>query len=301
MNNRIMNSERVGKLVGSKLTQALKALSITGLMLASVVVIAEPADSSNQGSVNSFQDCVNCPEMVVIPAGSFAMGSPQSEPQRQFAETPQRDVNVPAFSISAKAVTFDQWDACVTSGGCDPVADDQGWGRGERPVINVSWHDAQDYVEWLSTEAGQIYRLPSEAEWEYAARAGSTGRFHTGDCITTDQANFQGGAPATDCPGGEFRLQTLPVGEFDANAWGLYDMHGNVWEWVQDCWNFNYFSAPDDGSAWMSGDCSAGVLRGGSWAIGGRAIRSATRAWDARTVGNQYRGFRVATSATSGL
>ncbi len=243
---------------------------------------------------STFQDCPQCPEMVEVPAGNFTMGSPDSEPQRSLVERPQRVVDVPAFALGVTEVTFDQWDACVADGGCSNDPDDNGWGRGDRPVINVSWNDAQDYVQWLSSETGETYRLPSEAEREYATRAGTTGRFNTGDCITSEQANFRDFAPATDCPGGEYRQQTLPVKSFDANAWGLYDMHGNVWEWVQDCWNFNYFDAPIDGSAWMDGDCSQAVLRGGSWAFGGRGVRSAARARDSRDVGNRFRGFRVA-------
>ncbi|TVR99469.1 MAG: formylglycine-generating enzyme family protein [Wenzhouxiangellaceae bacterium] len=257
--------------------------------------LANMADSE-LANTTAFLDCTECPAMVTIPAGSFVMGSPTEEPQRSWNEQPQRTVTVVAFALSQTAVTFAQWDACRLDGGCSHDPDDNDWGRGDRPVINVSWEDAQDYVAWLSDKTGLEYRLPSEAEWEYAARAGTTGRFSTGDCIGPTQANFQGGAPATDCPGGEFRRQTLPVASFSANDWGLHDMHGNVWEWVEDCWNWNYFGAPVDGSAWLEGDCANAVLRGGSWAMGGRSIRSASRGFDQKDVRTRFRGFRVARS-----
>ena len=244
----------------------------------------------------TFKDCPDCPTMVMIPAGSFVQGSPASEPESWDDERPQRTVNVPAFAIGQTAVTFAEWDACVADGGCTHNPGDQGWGRGSRPVINVSWNDAQQYVTWLSNKTGQDYRLPSESEWEYATRAGTTGRFNTGDCITTDQANFNGVFPATGCPTGTDRQQTLPVASFAPNAFGLYDTHGNVWEWVQDCWNTSYDGAPTDGSAWMTGDCSRAVLRGGSWDGGGGFVRSAGRDGYARGFRSGDGGFRVARS-----
>ena len=180
----------------------------------------------------------------MIPAGSFTQGSPASEPQSASNERPQRTVNVQAFAMGQTAVTFAEWDACVADGGCMHSPGDAGWGRGNRPVINVSWNDAQEYVTWLSNKTGHDYRLPSESEWEYATRAGTMGRFNTGDCITTDQANFDGNVPAVGCPMGIVRNQTLPVAGFAPNAFGLYDTHGNVWQWAEDCWNENYLSAP---------------------------------------------------------
>jgi formylglycine-generating enzyme required for sulfatase activity len=241
-------------------------------------------------------DCAECPTMAVIPAGTFTQGSPASEPQSFGSERPQRTVNVPAFAMGQTAVTFDEWDACVTDGGCTHSPDDAGWGRGNRPVINVSWDDAQEYISWLSTRAGHDYRLPSESEWEYATRAGTTGRFNTGDCITTDQANFNGNFPAQDCPVGIDRQQTLPVGSFAPNTFGLYDTHGNVSEWVQDCWNDNYVDAPTDGSAWMTGDCSLTAPRGGNWGNGGARLRSAFRPLSTRDFRHSSTGFRVARS-----
>jgi formylglycine-generating enzyme required for sulfatase activity len=153
-------------------------------------------------------------------------------------------------------------------------------------VINVSWDDAQQFISWLNRKTGKRYRLPSEAEWEYAARAGTSTRFSTGDCITTAQANFDGNSPASGCPKGESRGQTAPVGSFSANPWGLFDMHGNVWEWTQDCWKDSYYGAPDDGSARADGDCGRRVNRGGSWSLNGGRMRSAART-------NSTRGFRL--------
>ena len=245
---------------------------------------------------STFKDCPDCPTMVMIPAGTFTQGSPESEPESLDRERPQRTVNVPAFAMGQTEVTFDEWDACVADGGCTHNPGDQGWGRGNRPVISVSWNDAQEYVTWLSTKTGHDYRLPSESEREYATRAGTTGRFNTGDCITTDQANFWGTSPAQGCPTGIVRNQTLPVGSFAPNAFGLYDTHGNVYEWVQDCWNTSYDGAPTDGSAWMSGDCSRAVLRGGSWLDGGGNVRSAFRGGLTRGVRHDFGGFRVARS-----
>ena len=246
---------------------------------------------------DTFKDCPDCPTMVMIPAGSFVQGSPASEPQSFDTERPQRVVNVPAFAMGQTAVTFDEWDACVADGGCTHNPGDAGWGRGNRPVINVSWNDAQQYVTWLSNRTGQDYRLPSESEWEYAARAGTTGRFNTGDCISTDQANFDGTVPALGCPLGIWRGPTLPVASFAPNALGLFDTHGNVFEWVHDCWNESYSGAPNDGSAWNDGDCTKTVWRGGSRDVGSRFLRAAYRAGlDRDFRGFSNAGFRVARS-----
>jgi len=244
----------------------------------------------------TFRDCDACPEMVVIPAGSFRMGSPSGEADRQDDEGPQHNVSIRAFALASTEVTFAQWDACVSDGGCRHRPEDEGWGRGNRPVINVSWNDAQEYVRWLSRKTGEEYRLPSEAEWEYSARAGTTTRFSTGNCITTGQANFNGNYPANGCPKGQYRRRTVAVGSFSPNAFGLHDMHGNVWEWVQDCWNDSYRGAPSDGSAWMSGDCGRAVLRGGSWGYNGQDLRSAFRYRGPRDLRNDFTGFRPARS-----
>ena len=195
------------------------------------------------------------------------MGSPSSERERYDNEGPQHRVTIiDAFAVGKYEVTFEEWDACVSAGGCGGYRpDDEGWGRGRRPVINVSWEDAQRFVEWLREETGEPYRLLSEAEWEYVARAGTSTPFHTGGTISTSQANYDGNYTYGNGREGEYRERTVPVGSFGANAFGLHDVHGNVWEWVEDCWNDSYRGAPSDGSAWERGDCSSRVYRGGSW------------------------------------
>ena len=203
---------------------------------------------------------------------------------------PVHRVTVPAFKLGKYEVTFAQWDACVADGGCGGYRPyDIKYGRGNRPVINVSWDDAQLFIDWLNARTGGHYRLPTEAEWEYAARAGTTTRYSWGDDIGRNRANCHGNF----C--GDSYRNTAPVGSFPANAWGLHDMNGNVWEWVQDCWNGSYAGAPSDGSAWTSGDCSLRVLRGGSWRYSPRDLRSAYRfRQGSRSDRVRDRGFRLA-------
>ena len=226
-----------------------------------------------------FKECAECPELVVVAAGSFMMGSPVSEERRDDNEGPVHRVTIGSpFAVGVYEVTFEEWDACVRDGGCRGYrAGDAGWGRGRRPVINVSWRDAQDYVRWLRRETGEEYRLLSESEWEYVARAGTRTAFHFGRTIMTSQANFDGNYTYGSGKKGEYRKRTLPVGSFAANGFGLYDVHGNVWEWVADCWNDSYHGAPSDGGAWERGDCDRRVVRGGSWYNAPWSLRSANR------------------------
>ena len=213
------------------------------------------------GSGQSFKDCPTCPEMVVVPAGSFMMGSPESEPGRGSDEGPQRRVTIAKpFAVGKFEVTFAEWDACVKAGQCG----DEGWGNGRRPAINMSWYDAKQYVAWLSKTTRESYRLLSEAEWEYAARAGTTTSYSWGDDFDASLANSNKG-------------ETVAVGEYAANHFGLHDMHGNVWEWVEDCWNDDYRGATSDGTAQTSGECGRRVLRGGSWGDNPLNLRSAYR------------------------
>ena len=245
-----------------------------------------------------FRDCDGtwCPEMVVVPAGSFMMGSPSGEAGRYSNEGPMHEVTIEKpFAVGVFEVKFEEWEACRRGGGCSHNPDDKGWGRGRHPVINVSWKDAQAYVRWLSREAGAEYRLPSESEWEYVARAGTTGPFHFGSTISTEQANYDGNYTYGSGRKGRYRERTVPVGGFPPNAFGLHDVHGNVWEWVEDCWHGNYRGAPSDGSAWTSGgDCSRRVLRGGSWIFEPQFLRSAYRGRYTSGARNVYLGFRVA-------
>ena len=241
-----------------------------------------------------FRDCPQCPEMVVIPAGRFVMGSPADEPQRKRTEGPQREVSIRSFALAKFETRFDEWDTCLAEGGCSHRPADRGWGSGAQPVIHVSWNDAQEYIAWLSVHTGESYRLPSEAEWEYAARAGTTGHHHHGDCMTSDLANFNAHWPTHGCPRGEYRRRPVAVGSFPANPFGLHDMHGNVWQWVQDCANNNYRGAPVDGSAWMRGNCNRGTVRGGAWHDWGLWLRAAARYSFPRDSRHAVGGFRVA-------
>ena len=244
-----------------------------------------------------FRDCDSCPMMVVVPAGSFLMGSPISEKKRDDDEGPVHRVTIPQpFAVGRYEVTFDQWDACVSDGGCSHVPDDYGWGRGNRPVVNVNWYDAGEYVDWLSHKTGKRYRLLSEAEWEYAARAGTRGPFHFGETISTDQANYNGNLHLDGSfAGGLYRERTVSVGSFPGNAFGLHDVHGNVSELVEACWHGSYDGAPTDGSAWTSGgNCNYRVVRGGSWSVIPWLLRSANRGWVDSGFRFNYFGFRVA-------
>ncbi|MDE0419445.1 MAG: SUMF1/EgtB/PvdO family nonheme iron enzyme, partial [Gammaproteobacteria bacterium] len=225
----------------------------------------EPAgvSDSDDGSFVTFADTLASgglgPVMVVIPAGSFRMGC-LNDDGCYLDEFPVHTVDVPRFALSKYELTFEQWDACVDAGGCSGYrAHDRGWGRGDRPVIRLNHAHAQAYVSWLSEQTGKDYRVPSESEWEYAARAGTETQYDWGNSIGVDRAN------CTECGSEWDHAQTAPVGSFAANPWGMFDMHGNVWEWTADCDNASYDGAPADGSAWTTGRCTMRVLRGGAW------------------------------------
>jgi formylglycine-generating enzyme required for sulfatase activity len=249
-----------------------------------------------------FRDCPTCPEMVIVPAGEYMMGSPESERGRSSNEGPQRKVSFKEpFAIGKYEVTFAQWDACVAEGGCQHKPGDEGWGRGKRPVISVSWQDAMQYVAWLSRKTGKSYRLPTEAEWEYTARGVTKASdphppFSTGTTINYKQANYDANFTYVDGKMGIFRQKTMDVGSFHANAFGIHDMHGNVWEWVQDCYKETYKAAPADGSAVKSAHCPLRILRGGSWNYHPRYLRSAYRYATAPEVRLDMVGFRVASA-----
>jgi formylglycine-generating enzyme required for sulfatase activity len=236
---------------------------------------------------DTFKECTACPEMVVVPSGSFVMGSYAGEEGRRNEEGPQHQISITRpFALGKFEVTFAEWDACVVEGGCQHQPGDQGWGRGKRPVINVSWNDITgEYLPWLNRKTGKAYRLPTEAEWEYAARAGTTTRYAFGDTIGTTQAQYS--------PEGAFAGKTAAVGSFQANRFNLYDVHGNVWEWVQDCWNASYDFTPSNGSASQIGDCSRRLLRGGAWANGPVDLRSAARFPTVSVIRLPFVGFRV--------
>jgi formylglycine-generating enzyme required for sulfatase activity len=236
----------------------------------------------------SFHECAkDCPEMIVIPAGSFTMGSPTTEQGRDNFEGPQHKVTITKpFGVSKYDVTFADWDACVSVGACPKVAD-TAYGRGSKSVINVVWDDAKTYAAWLSKMTGQPYRLLTEAEWEYAARAGTTTAYYWGDDIGKGNANCE------ECGSKWDNRETSPVGSFAANQFGLHDMAGNVWQWVQDCYHPDYNGAPTDGSAWTSGVCSVRLSRGGSWSGTPVRLRSAARSVSSTDLRNPFSGIRV--------
>jgi formylglycine-generating enzyme required for sulfatase activity len=255
-------------------------------MVLVVAAIGTPAWSVEVGE--SFKDCAECPEMVVLPRGNFIMGSPEDEAGRAAHEGPTHRAYIRQhLAVGKFEVSFDQYDACVAADACaGPPPSDAGWGRGPRPAMNVTWYEAGDYVVWLSARTGASYRLLSETEWEYAARAGETG---------------VGSAPDT-------QTMTAPVGSGSANAFGLHDTLGNVSEWVQDCWFDGYIGMPTDGSArtpsrgvngmeptvhLSKGDCTKRAHRGGGWNSGPEALRLAARAGAARDFRGTEIGFRV--------
>ena len=280
--------------------------SLLALVLISFgqVLPARPAVGQEVGQ--RFQDCLRCPVMVVVPAGSFMMGSSPESEEGYGDERPQHQVTIESpFGVGVYEVTFAEWDACVNGGGCGGYSPPDYVREGDRhPVIRVSWNDAWAYTAWLSQATGEEYRLLSEAEWEYMARAGTQTERYWGD-DSSNQCYYANGYDATAHAEREYDfvepvacsdryVTTAPVGSFRANAFGLYDVLGNVWEWTEDCRNGDYSGAPADGSAKRLGDCSERALRGGSWDYGPRVLRSANRDWDSAGSRRNIIGFRVA-------
>ncbi len=245
----------------------------------------------------TFKDCEICPEMVVIPPGTFRMGDIAGT--GKSTERPVHTVTIStSFAMGKYEVTFEEYDRFVEATGRSK-RNDYGWGRGRRPTIKVPWEDAVAYTEWLSKQTGQHYRLPSEAEWEYAARAGAETKFWWGNTASHDYANygtgFGGWFPSGLASGKDQWVHTAPVGSFSPNRFGLYDMNGNVWEHVQDCWHDKYVGAPRDGSPWLSDNCGLRVMRSGSWGYNPVFMRSASRVkafWGVKAF--LFYGFRVA-------
>lgn len=284
------------------ITVALAGIGTVAVGLAfpldqAVAQAVQGAPTPGNATPKSFKDCDFCPEMVTIPGGSFLMGSPKTEKGHTVDELPQHHVKIGRpFAVGKYEVTIAEWQVCVKDTACigDPGTSP---GNDRRPKTGISWDDAQAYVAWLSRRTGKKYRLLSEAEWEYAARAGTTTPYHTGLTISPKQANIADKGKKT--AGKKRRTgfgmkvtvkRTGPVGSFPPNGFGLHDVHGNVWEWVADCVNDGYVGAPTDGNAWASGKCHRRIIRGGSWvdyAVGARsAIRSGLGTGDrGRTLG----------------
>lgn len=231
------------------------------------VVQADLTSASAVKPGDIIKDCEACPELIVVAAGSFVMGS-----DRRTTEGPPRAVIVERpFAIGRFEVTVRQWQACVAAGGCVDRSGESAGQHPDRPAGGLSWHDARLYVGWLSRTTGYRYRMPSEAQWEFAARAGSTGDFWWGPQLGV------GNAQCRDC-GSPFGADgSAPVGSFRPNPFGLYDVSGNVWEWVEDCWHRSFGHVPGDDSAWLVPGCRMRVLRGGGWDDGAYMMHVTTR------------------------
>lgn len=258
--------------------------AVHGSSLASVVApqtAAAPAFSPGQ----SLRDCQYCPELVVVPGGLYMMGSPANQAGRGRDEGPQREVSISPFAIGKYEVTFQQWDACLAGGGCNGYSPaDHGWGRGAHPVSEVSYNDAKAYLDWLNAQNPNMhYRLASESEWEYAARAGAAGAYAFEGRLTTHLATF-------------LMQRTTEVGTHGANAYGLFDMYGNVGEWVEDCYAASYNLAPVDGAPVEAARCARRVYRGGSFADQAVALRATARRAAAPTTRLPGVGLRIARS-----
>lgn len=260
----------------------------------------EPAALSD---FNTFQDCDGCPEMVVIPAGKFMMGSPETEYRRHDDEGPVREVSVARFAMAKYEVTFGQYEACRTAGACahDPKSirpSNPLWVMDDRPVFDLNVREAQAYVDWLNTQVdGTPYRLPSEAEWEYAARAGTTTPFYTGEEITSEQANYNGTRGYNNgAKGGGYLRMPVAVGSYPANPFGLHDMLGNIAEWTADCYTRTYAGLPRDGKAIPGRDQCSQPVRGGDYEKVPSYVRSAIRRAQPAASRNDTIGFRVAKS-----
>lgn len=247
----------------------------------------------------TFRDCAGCPEMVSLPTGTASLGAGDNEPNARPNEKPQRPVTFAnMFAISVTEVTFAEYDACIAAGGCSGRPSDNGWGRGNRPVINVSWDDTQKYTTWLSSKSGKSYSLPTEAQWEYAARGGDSNALLGGSpaaiCAFANGAGSESGLKwANAACSDPVADRTMPVGRLGANKFGVKDAIGNVAEWTQDCNTLNLRDAPTDGSADSRGSCNQRVVRGGSWFSGPADLRYAARLMQRRGDNNDFTGFRV--------
>jgi formylglycine-generating enzyme required for sulfatase activity len=313
-----------------------KQIYNAGLLIAAAIITIGVSAQNKFKPGQTFRDCTDCPEMIVIPGGTFTMGSPENEPGRNPIELSERKISVRQFAAGKFDITVEQWDAFVTATnrptvqGCswsgfkdstlkqwesNPKASwkDPGFPQGDNyPVVCVSWHDVQDYVKWLSQKTGKEYRLLTEAEWEYAARAGTTTRYHWGNDASHEYANY--GADSGWTPlalGRDQWLYNSPSGSFPPNAFGLYDMNGNVMQYVEDCFSDSYAQLPSDGSAykenvqlkmtgrldWMNGtsSCSSRIIRGGDWNNPPRMIRAASRNW------TPARGYTLENYRSAGL
>jgi len=325
-------ARRMAQLAAKKQAAAMAQAEERARAQAAASVKEAPRAVQRPGTV--FQDCADCPRMVVIPPGEFTMGSPATEAGRGFDEGPQRQVSIAQpFALGRSEVTVAEFRRFADESGYRTEAERDTRAQGcsgfiyaepaagvagsqavtswrspglaqadSHPVLCVSWNDARAYAQWLAKKTGKRYRLPSESEWEYAARAGSVGARYWGDdpvqacrfANVADQSRFQtwGFGQKHECTDGHYF--TAPAGGYAPNRFGLYDMLGNAWEWTEDCWNASYAGAPADGTAWLTGDCAQRVCRGGSWSTVPRFARSATRNKSSADHRDNLTGFRLA-------
>lgn len=284
----------------------MRIIPLLLLALSAAPVPAGPVNDSALKPGDTFRDCDACPEMVIVPRGAFTMGvaSEAEAPWGPYGLPPHRVSFAKPFAVGRFEVTFAEWDACIAAGGCPYTPPDDGHGRGRIPVFNVAWADAVGYAAWLAKTTGRQYRLLSEAEWEYVARAGTTnvrvwGDEPSGACahanvhdLTSRKVN-RFDWPDHGCDDGAAAM--APVGSYRANAFGVHDTFGNVWEWVEDCWHASYDGAPSDGSAWLAdGLCYVRMVRGGSWGDKPFAVAAAFRGWYPAEARRDVIGFRIA-------
>lgn len=272
--------------------------SVMGLAVFCLFTKVPPAAYDADREAEVFQDCDDCPEMLRIEPGVFAMGAESKILYRSldYNSQPVSIVTIDyPFAVGRHEVTFEEWDACVSGGGCNGYSPpDEGWGRGDLPVIHVSWRDASAYVAWLSEITGETYRLPSEAEWEYVARGGVRHAFPWGRWPSHEFANYGENKCCTGAvKGADQWFNTSPVGSFPANAFGVYDMSGNVYEWVQDCFADSYRDFSADGSPYLGGACDRRPIRGGAWYSDPGRVRGSYRAYQTPDQRDYVIGFRV--------
>lgn len=277
----------------AKAAEQTQTLTPVGLLSPEAERALKPAER--------FKECDTCPEMVTVPAGTFVMGSPASEPGHQTNEAPEQQITFArAFAVGRSAVTFSEWNACVAEGGCNAYRPgDYGWGGGKRPVINVSWNDAQAYIKWLSQKTGASYRLLSEAEHEYATRGCASPTcpstpFWFGAQISPERANYDWRFSYNGSAKAQPPRRTVATDASEPNPFGVLQVHGNVREWVADCWNASLAGTPRDGTARSTGDCDSHAVRGGAWADEPKDLRSAKRGWEMTEERRAEIGFRVA-------
>jgi len=248
--------------------------------------------SANNPNTDVIRDCAQCPDMIAISPAAYSMGPGAGERKRPNEGPARRMELTRAYAIAAREVTFAEWDACVSDGGCNGhEAEDFGWGRGEQPVVGVSYEDALRYAAWLSAKTGAAYRLPSEAEWEFAARAGSAAAFSFGDELSPSAANYDARYVYRGKKG-RWVGRPTPASRYPANAFGLFDMHGNVWEWTADCWRNSLAGLPSNGAR-RGGACATRTLKGGAFNTGGWRLRSAHRIGKPAGAREMEIGFRV--------